>query len=832
MGTLDSARVRLGRIRCLAEAVECLKKGETLPKPLCFVPKSLTFELTEVKEAVPLYEEARTESKVVHKFPEGKMNKVLCKGMPLFDKNGAWVNTTSPHVGWLLISPNSKPLKASVKLVPETSGCTGGSKKRSDRSDFTDWLKVVEQMCTLHLGRQPQLTNTCDEEMEKLSVPPPGWNLEADEELVQFLINNQVICGIVDGMQVVQGSEYFQKVEASTEEELVRDMLHPDTEDHFWESDGDQGSHYLRFFMKPGIIIKNFALLVDPDDGCYLPRHIIVKGGTVGNLNTLSSKKFFILDYSSKALQLITSPLTNYYEVIEVHIKSCHEDGRNCKVRGIAVKINTAGSIFLPSEDLQQDVFTPERIARCPKLQPFQPKQLFYRALVLKRIIHLLNTDLTYLLPQYSHTCSSKMDSMDSLESIRQLWPLSLQRNNLIQHMLSETSTSSLGMPEICINRMAARQHAEDPSKDSECKEAMFNQLLVELKKHTHSEYNFRWAGHFVQWWECKFAQEGIIDQGGGFRDSLADIAEELCPSDPDHKVALPLFIGSPNQTQDSSNVYRDTYIPNPSCQLKSKYFFLGQLMGAMFRSQESLVLALSPFIWKKLIMEQVTWSRDFVSVDSAEVKFVDSIETMSREKFDESFNGVLKFTTVSSNGEAISLIPDGAEKQVTYDSRLEYCKIVKEKRLSENTFQIDAIREGFTSVVPVEILHLLTWQELELKVCGNPEISVAALKKSTRYDGSLSEKSKEVQIMWEALEQFSNKDRSRFLRFISGRRRLPCTIYIDGVDEASGSKLPTSATCSNTLYLPNYSSVNEAVDRLRYAVYNCVAIDTDEDEE
>ena len=820
MGSLDPARVRLGRIRCLTEAVECLKKGETLPKPLCFVPKSLTFELTEVKEAVPLYEEAKPESKVVHKFPEGKTSKVLCKGMPLFDKSGIWVNTTSPHVGWLLVGP-----KATVKLVPETSGGSGGSKKQSDRRDLTDWLKVVEQMCTLHLGRQPQLTNTYDEEMEKLSVPPPGWNLEADEELAQFLINNQVISGIVDGMQVVQGSEYFQKVEASTEEELVRDMLHPDTEDHFWESDGDQGSHYLRFFMKPGIVIKKFAILVDPDDGSYLPRRIIVKGGTVGSLTTLSSRNFSVMDYDSKALQLISSPLTNYYEVIEVQIKSCYQGGIDCRVRGIAVTTHTAGSIFLPSEDLQQDVFTPERIARCPKLQPFQPKQLFYRALVLKRIVHLLNTDLTYLLPQYSHTCSSKMDS---LEAIRQLWPLSLQRNNLIQHVLSETSTSSPSMPEIYINRMAARQHAEDPSKDPECKKAIFNQLLVELKKHTRSNYNFRWAGHFAQWWECKFAQEGIIDQGGGFRDSLADIADELCPSDPDNEVALPLFIGSPNQTQDSSNVYRDTYVPNPSCQLKSKYFFLGQLMGAMFRSQESLVLALSPFIWKKLIMDQVTWSRDFVSVDSAEVKFVDSIETMSREKFDESFNGVLKFTTVLSNGEAISLIPDGAEKQVTYDNRLEYCKMVKEKRLSENTFQIDAIREGFTSVVPVEILHLLTWQELELKVCGNPEISVAALKKSTRYDSSLSEKSKAVQIMWEALEKFSNKDRSRFLRFITGRRRLPCTIFIDRADEASGSKLPTSATCSNTLYLPNYSSVNEAVDRLRYAAYNCVAIDTD----
>ncbi len=52
------------------------------------------------------------------------------------------------------------------------------------------------------------------------------------------------------------------------------------------------------------------------------------------------------------------------------------------------------------------------------------------------------------------------------------------------------------------------------------------------------------------------------------------------------------------------------------------------------------------------------------------------------------------------------------------------------------------------------------------------------------------------------------------------------CTLIIDSADSEGG--LPTSATCSNTLYLPKYRSVAVAVDRLRYAAYNCVAIDTD----
>ncbi len=421
---------------------------------------------------------------------------------------------------------------------------------------------------------------------------------------------------------------------------------------------------------------------------------------------------------------------------------------------------------------------------------------------------------------------SSQLDNY--IRMIRQLWPLCPQRNAVISELLSATSTTSPSRPVLFVNRMAAKEHKDDPTKDPSCSKTVFNQILTGIKKNTKaSTYTFQWAGHWSQWWECKFAQEGIIDQGGGFRDSLADIGEELCPSSEDVEVAMPLFIRSPNQSQDSSNVYRDAYIPNPSCTMYSLYQFTGQLMGAMVRSNESLVLSLPQFVWKQLVDDPVTWARDYITVDSAELKLLDSIQTMSRETFEASFEGALKFTTVLSNGETVSLCPGGAEKLVTYDNRNEYCELVKVKRMEESKNQIKAIQEGLVKVIPAEVLSLLTWQELEIRVCGNPELTVEDMKKSAKYEGDLKENNSRVQMMWEALEKFTSEERSRFLRFITGRRRLPCTIYIDSADSSSG-KLPTSATCSNTLYLPKYRNVDEAVEKLRYAAYNCVAIDTD----
>jgi E3 ubiquitin-protein ligase HECTD3 len=830
MGTVDPARVRLGRIRCLTDAVECLKAGGDLPSPICYVPKSITLEICELKETLSILDSPKEGAKVVEKISDSKTIKITCKGQPLFNGSGGWVKVISPyHQGWLLLEPLNKHLKMRIKVVPSHAPSIpeeSAGKKQPDKKEATDWLKVVEQMCTLHFGKQPQLTNQDEEEAQKLCISPPGWNLEADEELAQFLVRFGAsgMSGST-GAGGVQGNEHFSRVQASSEEDQIPDMLNPDLEDHYWESDGSLGEHWLRFHMKPGVVVQKFALLVDADDGSYLPKRVVVKGGATGNTTIISTRNFSTTDYDTQALQLFLTPLTTYHEVIEVYFKTCYQGGIDCRIRGVSISTQPSVTIFLESENLSKDVFTTERIARYPKLQPFQPDQLFYRGLLLRRIAYLLNLDITYLLPRAKQKVSSRLDAVCL---IRQLWPLSSQRNSLIQYILGETSSSSPSRPVLYINRITAREHLGDPSKDPECKKTVFNQVMHELKKHTKaSNYNYRWAGHWSQWWECKFTQEGIIDQGGGFRDSLADMAEELCPSDPDADVALPLFIRSSNQSQDSSNVYRDTYIPHPSCSLKDQYFFVGQLMGAMFRSQESFILSLSQLVWKQLVGEPVSWTRDFVTIDSAEVKFIDSIETMKREKFEEAFEGALKFTTVLSDGETVALMPGGGEELVTYDNRLKYCKMVKERRMNESKVQIDAIRQGLVSVIPVELLNLITWQELELKVCGNPEISVEALKKSTRYDSSLSESCQEVKIMWEALEKFSNDDRSRFLRFITGRRRLPCTIFIDSA-ENHNSKLPTSATCSNTLYLPKYKNIEEAVDKLRYASYNCVAIDTD----
>jgi hypothetical protein len=49
---------------------------------------------------------------------------------------------------------------------------------------------------------------------------------------------------------------------------------------------------------------------------------------------------------------------------------------------------------------------------------------------------------------------------------------------------------------------------------------------------------------------------------------------------------------------------------------------------------------------------------------------------------------------------------------------------------------QVTAIRQGLAEVVPERYLNLLTPEELEVRVCGHPDVDVVALRRHAIYSG------------------------------------------------------------------------------------------------
>lgn len=120
--------------------------------------------------------------------------------------------------------------------------------------------------------------------------------------------------------------------------------------------------------------------------------------------------------------------------------------------------------------------------------------------------------------------------------------------------------------------------------------------------------------------------------------------------------------------------------------------------------------------------------------------------------------------------------------------------------------------------------------------VCGSPEIDIKLLQSITEYSGC-SSTDEHVVLFWRALEDFNNEERSALIRFTWGRSRLPLNaasftqrFKLQNFDKRPPDQyFPVAHTCFFSLELPRYSSLEIMKEKLRYAIFNCEAIDGDD---
>lgn len=180
-----------------------MKRGEPLPEALCFVPLKLRLQC-ECEEPLEVKDEPKLNATVVTKLSTKKTHTLECEGKALFNADGGWGKLISPSSGnWVLLQSTKITQKVKWKLKDDESG------------DPMSWLKVVERLFSLQLVKAALPDSYDSKEMAQLQTPPPGWSLEADEELARFLVE-QGLMSLTD--TTVQGSEHFVKIEASSEE--------------------------------------------------------------------------------------------------------------------------------------------------------------------------------------------------------------------------------------------------------------------------------------------------------------------------------------------------------------------------------------------------------------------------------------------------------------------------------------------------------------------------------------------------------------------------------------------------------------------------------------
>ena len=370
-------------------------------------------------------------------------------------------------------------------------------------------------------------------------------------------------------------------------------------------------------------------------------------------------------------------------------------------------------------------------------------------------------------------------------------------------------------MYEITIDRFKANnfkdKYNETKIPDIQLNETVFGQLFQIFKDINGKEF-FKDKGQRL--FRVNLGAEGGQDAGGPYREILSDICNDL------QSDYIELFIKTPNNKNDIGEL-RDKYIINPDCDNinhKKAFEFIGKLMGLSISSEDALNFNLHPLIWKSLLENKITFN-DYKTIDLNLFNLIEKLEEgLSKKDKDLIDIYGLNFVIKNSNGKDIELIKNGQDIKVTLENVGKYIELVKIMKLEEMKNQIKCIKDGLYSVIGKNILQILNWNQIEEMVCGKAEFNLEDFIKHTKCNNA----EKVIQWFWEWLKNCKDEDKFKYLKFVTGRSRLPKSNYthsISIVNFKERNQLPIAHTCSSSLDLPNYESKNILFEKMQYAI-------------
>ena len=120
-----------------------------------------------------------------------------------------------------------------------------------------------------------------------------------------------------------------------------------------------------------------------------------------------------------------------------------------------------------------------------------------------------------------------------------------------------------------------------------------------------------------------------------------------------------------------------------------------------------------------------------------------------------------------------MDLVPDGHKIAVTDANKAEYIRLLAHHRMTTAIrSQIDVFLEGFHDLVPAELVSIFTPTELELLICGLPEVNIDELRLYTDYQQCRATDDF-IMWFWEILRDFSGEEKALFLQFVTGTSKV-----------------------------------------------------------
>ena len=185
-------------------------------------------------------------------------------------------------------------------------------------------------------------------------------------------------------------------------------------------------------------------------------------------------------------------------------------------------------------------------------------------------------------------------------------------------------------------------------------------------------------------------------------------------------------------------------------------------------------------------------------------------------------------------------LVPNGGSITVTRANFARYRALLLSFQRAELESAVAEVRNGLAQIVPLAALRPFAPEKLATLALGVRSVDLKLLRETTEHAGC-TPASPAVRFLWRVLANLDASQQVTFLRFVSGRSRLPPRTLMArsnqhlriklvplGPTESASSgrrsvRLPVSHTCMFQIDLPQYRSYEETRERVVFALLNCI---------
>ncbi|KAL4866283.1 hypothetical protein BDV12DRAFT_173175 [Aspergillus spectabilis] len=361
-------------------------------------------------------------------------------------------------------------------------------------------------------------------------------------------------------------------------------------------------------------------------------------------------------------------------------------------------------------------------------------------------------------------------------------------------------------------------------------------------------------------------APEAGIDGGGVTKEFLTSVTNEAFKS----TVGLRLFeendqhllYPSPVSVEQRKENLRQLGLKESSPEwneqvrdLLRRYEFLGRVIGKCLYEGILVDVSFAPFFLLKWALtgglssaQRETAYRanlnDLKDLDAGLYQGLLQLKNYPEDVEDFSLNFTVTDTIPLSNGGNRTITRDlksnGSDTAVTNQNRLVYISYIARYRLQvQPALQTNAFLQGLGQIIQPSWLSMFNQSELQTLVSGESgDIDVMDLRRNTLYGGVYTigddkEEHPTINLFWEVMQQMTNEERRKVLRFVTSTPRAPLLGFSHlnprfSIRDSSEDqeRLPSTSTCVNLLKLPRYKSANVLKEKLLYAVNSGAGFD------